>query len=85
VAILKPPPKQLKNATIQALVEESIRINLDSYSKFIGANHAYVVSEALRLLFRKDADFKHWLNQQANNHNLEKTQRVTPTKTLGQI
>jgi len=65
--ILKAPPKQLKNATIQVRVEESIKLNLESYSRFIGANPAYVVSEALRLLFRKDGEFKQWLDERAHS------------------
>jgi len=65
--ILKAPPKQLKNATIQVRVEESIKLNLESYSRFIGANHAYVVSEALKLLFKKDDDFKQWLQGGGND------------------
>lgn len=59
--ILKAPPRQLKNATIQVRVEQSIKSNLDSYSRFIGSNQAYVVSEALKLLFKKDSEFKDWL------------------------
>lgn len=67
--ILKAPPRQLKNATIQVRVEESIKSNLDSYSRFIGANQAYVVSEALKLLFKKDGEFRDWLTQKGNDQN----------------
>jgi len=31
-----------------------------------------VITEALKLLFRKDDDFKHWADQHTNNHNNEK-------------
>jgi len=31
-----------------------------------------VITEALKLLFRKDDAFKHWANQHTNNHNNEK-------------
>jgi hypothetical protein len=49
---------------IQVRVEESIKLNLDRYAEFIGGNQAYVVSEALKLLFKKDDEFKAWLDHQ---------------------
>jgi hypothetical protein len=81
LSILKAPPKQPKNATIQVRVEEKIRLNLDKYAEFIGGNQAYVVSEALKLLFKKDEEFKRWLGQYANNHNQEQIQGDDLTKT----
>jgi hypothetical protein len=50
---------------IQVRVEANIKLNLDRYAEFIGGNQAYVVSEALKLLFKKDGEFKHWLDRQA--------------------
>jgi hypothetical protein len=81
LSILKAPPKQPKNATIQVRVEEKIRLNLDKYAEFIGGNQAYVVSEALKLLFKQDEEFKRWLGQYANNHNQEQIQGDDLTKT----
>jgi len=72
MAILKAPPKQVKNATIQVRVEEGIKLNLDGYSKFIGAKKAYVVSEVLRLPFKKADGCKQWLNQRQDNSNHER-------------
>jgi hypothetical protein len=59
--ILKAPPKQLRNATIQARVEEEISFKLRKYAEFIDCSPAYVVSEALKLLFNKDSEFRAWL------------------------
>jgi hypothetical protein len=50
-------------------LEEEVRHNLDRYAEFIDANASYVVSEALKLLFKKDDEFKRWLGQNTNNHN----------------
>jgi len=61
MAILKSPPKPPKNETLQIRVEESIRSQLSKYAEFIDASESYVVSESLRLLFRKDDEFKTWL------------------------
>lgn len=67
MAILKAPPKPPKNETLQLRVEENIRTRLQKYAKFIGSSESYVVSEALRLLFRKDDEFKTWLENQPKN------------------
>jgi hypothetical protein len=63
MAILKPPPKQPKNETLQLRVEEEIRLKLRKYAEFIKSSDSYVVSEALKLLFRKDDEFKVWLEE----------------------
>jgi len=67
MAILKSPPKPPKNETLQLRVEEDVRTNLTKYAEFINASESYVVSEALKLLFRKDDEFKSWLGQHPNN------------------
>jgi len=63
LALLKAQPRQPKSATIQIRVEEDIRLRLDKYSEFIDSSPAYVVTEALKLLFHKDREFKCWLGQ----------------------
>jgi hypothetical protein len=72
LSILKSPPKQPKAVTIQARVEESVKSQLELYAEFIDASPSYVITEALKLLFRKDDDFKRWADQHSNNHNNEK-------------
>ncbi|HXJ14304.1 MAG TPA: hypothetical protein VNH19_18660 [Candidatus Limnocylindrales bacterium] len=67
MAILKAPPKPPKNETLQLRIEENIRTRLQKYAEFIGSSESYVVSEALRLLFRKDDEFKAWLENQSKN------------------
>ena len=61
MALLKPPSKQPKTTTLQVRLEEEVRHSLDRYAEFIDATPSYVVSEALKLLFKKDDDFKRWL------------------------
>jgi len=72
LSILKSPPKQPKAVTIQARVEESVKTQLERYAEFIDASTSYVITEALKLLFRKDEDFKRWAAQHRNDHNSEK-------------
>jgi hypothetical protein len=81
MAIIKAPPKQPKSVTVQARVEESVKAQLDQYAKFIDSTPSYVITEALRLLYRKDKDFQSWLGQQTNNHNPEQIQGDAFTKT----
>lgn len=63
--VLKPPPKPPKNETVQIRVEEEIRTRLHKYAEFIDSSESYVVNESLRLLFRKDDEFKSWLDGQS--------------------
>jgi predicted transcriptional regulator len=81
LSILKSPPKQPKAVAIQARVEESVKSRLELYAEFIDASPSYVITEALKLLFRKDEEFKRWLGQHTNNHNQEQIQGDALTKT----
>jgi predicted transcriptional regulator len=67
VSILKAPPKQSKNATLQVRIDEDLKAKLEKYAEFLDTTAAYVVSEALELVFNKDAEFKEWLEKQQAN------------------
>jgi len=67
MSVLKAPPKQPKNATLQIRVDEELKRKLDKYAEFLDSTTAYVISEALKLVFNKDAEFKQWLEPQATN------------------
>ena len=67
MAMIKAPPKQPKAVTIQARVEESVKSQLDQYAKFIDSTPSYVITEALKLLFKRDEQFKHSLSQHPSN------------------
>ena len=79
MALLKPPSKQPKSTTLQVRLEEEVRKNLDRYAEFIDANPSYIVSKAIKLLFRKDEEFKRWLGQHNNN---PETQRHTRKEAI---
>jgi predicted transcriptional regulator len=78
MAIIKAPPKQPKTVTIQARVEESVKAQLDRYAEFIKSSTSYVITEALRLLFKRDDEFKTWLGQHTNVGNHEKPEGGVP-------
>jgi predicted transcriptional regulator len=69
MAIIKAPPKQPKSVTIQARVEESVKTKLDQYAEFIDSTPSYVITEALKVLFKRDDEFKAWLVQQTTDGN----------------
>jgi predicted transcriptional regulator len=81
MALLKTPSKQPKTTTLQVRLEEEVRRNLDRYAEFIDANPSYVVSEALKLLFRKDEEFKRWAGQHTNDHSRGQIKGEALTKT----
>ncbi len=81
MAIIKALPKQPKSVTIQARVEESVKTQLDQYAKFIDSTLSYVITEALKVLFKRDDEFKAWLSQHANELNQEQIHGEVLTKT----
>src|SRR5712672_3036530 len=76
--VLKPPPKLIRNATIQVRVEEAIDTKLRKYAEFIDASPAFVVAESLRLLFNKDAEFREWLAQHGDKPAATKPEKSMP-------
>lgn len=69
MALLKAPSKQPKTTMLQVRLEEDVRHNLDRYAEFLDANPSYIVSEVLKLLYRKDREFQAWLaDQHATKH-----------------
>ena len=81
MALLKAPSKHPKSTTLQVRLEEEVRHNLDRYAECIGANTSYVVSETLKLLFRKDEEFKRWLAQHADDHTQQQPKGEALTRT----
>ena len=67
MALLKAPSKQPKTTTLQVRLEEEVRRNLGRYAEFLDANPSYVVSEALKFLFRKDDEFKAWVDERGHS------------------
>ena len=63
MSILKPPPKQPKNESLQLRVSMEFKFELQRYAQFLEATPSYVVTEALNRIFDKDREFKTWLEQ----------------------
>lgn len=67
MSILKAPPKQSKNESLQLRVSAEFKRNLQRYAEFLNATPSYVVIEALDRVFHKDRDFRAWLEQHSEN------------------
>jgi hypothetical protein len=85
MSILKPPPKATKNETLQLRVQEEIKTKLRGYAEFINSSESYVVSEALKLLFRKDSEFKTWLEEQPRNVDQPQHGGGSPFETANKV
>jgi hypothetical protein len=81
MAIIKAPPKQPKSITIQARVGESVKQQLDHYAKFIDSTPSYVITEALKVLFKRDDEFKRWLGEHPTNISQQQIRGDVLTKT----
>jgi hypothetical protein len=81
MATLKSQPKKPNTTTIQARVEESVKFQLEKYAEFIHSSTSYVITEALKLLFKRDEQFKSWLSQHPNSGDGEKIEGGVLTKS----
>ncbi|HKV23360.1 MAG TPA: hypothetical protein VJN93_02110 [Candidatus Acidoferrum sp.] len=73
MSLVKPPAKKPKTASLQVRIDEDVRQTLDRYAEFIESTPSYVVAEALKLLFYRDAEFKRWLGQHAHSNPVSQT------------
>ncbi len=67
MAILKAPPQQPRNVTLQLRISEQLKARLGEYVHFLDCTESYVVSEALKLVFDRDKEFKEWAEKQITN------------------
>ena len=81
MAIIKAPPRQPKSVVIQARVEESVKTQLDQYAEFIDSTPSYVITEALKVLFKRDDEFRAWLGQHGNDQNRKQNRGEALNKT----
>ena len=83
MALLKTPTKQ-KTTSLQVRLEEDVRVSLTRYAQFIDASPSYVVSEALKLLFKRDQEFKRWLGQHSKTGGQEQKEEAALAKAASQ-
>lgn len=59
--VLKSPPKQLKTTVVQLRLDDEARSTLTKYAEYLECSPSHVVTEALKLVYRKDKEFQSWL------------------------
>jgi hypothetical protein len=59
--VLKAPPPQPKNETVQLRLSQDVKFRLARYAEFIHASPSYIVTETLERLFKKDLEFQEYL------------------------
>jgi hypothetical protein len=64
MAVLKAPPKQPKTTVVQLRLDDEAKMKLAKYAEFLDCSPSYVVTEALKLVYRKDKHFQSWLSGQ---------------------
>ena len=83
--LLKAPPKKPKTASLQVRIEEEVRHNLDAYAEFIDSSPSYVVTEALKLLFKRDEEFKQWSAQHTNHVSAKRTPSCKDSRRIAML
>ena len=81
MALLKAPSRKPKTTTLQVRLEEEVKLKLENYAEFIEATPSYVMSEALKLLFRKDEEFRRWLDHRPSTDDRHEIEGGLFTKT----
>ena len=64
MAVLKAPPKQPKTTVVQLRFDDEARSTLTKYAEYLECSPSHVVSQALKLVYRKDKEFQSWLSGQ---------------------
>jgi len=62
--VLKAPPKQPKTTVVQLRLDEEARSTLTKYAEYLDCSPSHVVTEALKLVYRKDKEFQSLLSAQ---------------------
>lgn len=82
MSILKAPPQQSKNESLQLRVSAEFKRKLQRYAGFLNATPSYVVIEALNRIFDKDREFKEWLEQHPDDAPAIHAENSSTTETI---
>ena len=62
--LLKPPEPQIPVRRFYVRIEEPLTLTMERYAEFLGtASIDHVVTQALQFIFKRDSQFKSWLEQ----------------------
>jgi hypothetical protein len=75
--LLRPPEPQIVMRKFYVRIEEPLARTMERYAEFLGTDNLdHVVSQALQFIFKRDSQFKSWLEQ-----NSEATSNPLRSKT----
>ena len=63
MAIITRPPAAVAKKAVTVRMPEPVAKTLHEYATFLGSSLDHVVVEALKLIFKKDAEFKAWQSE----------------------
>ena len=66
MSIIKKPEVPPEIDILEIPVERPLIQMLDRYAEFIGSDRKHVVVSAVRVVFKRDYEFKRWLRQQGS-------------------
>lgn len=62
--LLKPPEAVITQRRYYLRIEESLALTMERHAEFLGtASIDHVVTQALQFIFKRDSQFKSWLEQ----------------------
>ena len=85
------PKVEMKQAKkiVSARLDEETHSMLQRYALFLGeATHDYIISESLKRLFKRDREFKDWLDKNNSEFPAEreaKQHELIPAKTTAKV
>ena len=86
--LLKPPAPTVAKRKYYIRIEEPLAMTMERYAEFIGANSAdHVITQALEFVFKKDSDFRQWLEKnpvRGPESNLRKA-NITPREETARV
>ncbi|MHB8527492.1 MAG: hypothetical protein ACYDD2_15255 [Candidatus Acidiferrales bacterium] len=85
MSIIKKPATPPEIVTLEVRIEQPLIAMLDRYGEFIGSTRDHIVTSAVRLVFKKDYEFKRWLREQLGTQKPRRTseaQNDAPGKTV---
>jgi hypothetical protein len=62
--LLKPPEPVIAQRRYYVRIEEPLALTMERYAEFLGTDNLdHVVSQALQFIFKRDTQFKSWLEE----------------------
>lgn len=85
MSIIKKPEVPPEIDILEIPVERPLIQMLDRYAEFIGSDRKHVVVSAVRVVFKRDYEFKRWLRQRDGTQKPTKSPRQAGEVALKQV